>query len=130
MNEGIRVLIVDDIQQVRQGLATILKLAARKTNPQIEVVGEAQNGNEAIQQAQKLQPDVILMDLEMPVQDGFTTTQYIKTTYPSIWVVVLSIHSDPVSRQKAALSGADAFVEKGGLLDELLQAIQRHGRSA
>ncbi|OGN89415.1 MAG: hypothetical protein A2Y88_04565 [Chloroflexi bacterium RBG_13_48_10] len=129
IQENIRVLIVDDIPQVRQGLATMLKLAARNILPQIEVIGEAQNGSEAIQQAQMLHPDVVLMDLEMPVLDGYTATQCIKSTNPSILIVILTIHSDPVTRQKAAHAGADAFVEKGAPLGELLQTIQRYRRT-
>jgi len=124
IRESIRVLIVDDMPQVRQGLATVLQLASKAAKPKFDIVGEAQNGSEAIQSAQLLHPDVILMDLEMPVLDGFSATQFIKTAQPSISIVVLSIHSDPASRQKAAQAGADAFVEKGAPLDELLQAIQ------
>ena len=124
IRESIRVLIVDDMPQVRHGLATVLKLAGKATNPKIDIIGEAQTGSEAIQNAQMLHPDVILMDLEMPVLDGFSATQFIKSTQPSISIVVLSIHSDPTSRLKAIQAGADAFVEKGAPLDELLQAIQ------
>jgi len=123
--EGIRVLIVDDLPQVRHGLATVLELAGKAYKPKIDIVGEAQNGREAIQQAQILHPDVVLMDLEMPVLDGFWATQYIKATNPSILIVALTIHSDLATRQKAAQAGADAFIEKGAPLEELLQAIQR-----
>ncbi len=124
IRESIRVLIVDDMPQVRHGLATVLQLAGKASKPKIDVIGEAQNGSEAIQNAQMLHPDVILMDLEMPVLDGFSATQYIKSIHPSISIVVLSIHSDPASRLKAVQAGADAFVEKGAPLEELLQAIQ------
>lgn len=123
--KSIQVLIVDDLPQVRQGLATVLELASRAAKPKIDIVGEAQNGSEAIEQAQSLHPDVILMDLEMPVLDGYAATRSIKLINPSILVVALTIHSDPTSRQKAAQAGADAFVEKGAPLKELLQAIQR-----
>src|SRR4030042_7183064 len=95
----IRVLIVDDVPQVRLGLAIMLKLAARNLTPGIEVIGEAQNGSDAIIQAQMLQPDVILMDLEMPGLDGYQATRSIKSANPSILIVALSIHSDPTSRQ-------------------------------
>jgi len=126
--EGIRVLIVDDLPQVRHGLATVLELAGKAYKPKINIVGEAQNGSEAIEQAHILHPDVVLMDLEMPVLDGFTATQRIKLTNPSILIVALSIHSDLASRQKAIQAGADAFIEKGAPLEELLQAIQAiHG---
>jgi len=124
-SEGIRVLIVDDLPQVRHGLATVLELAGKAYKPKIDIVGEAQNGSEAIKQVDILHPDVVLMDLEMPVLDGFTATQRIKSTNPSILIVALTIHSDLASRQKAVQAGADAFVEKGAPLEELLQAIQR-----
>lgn len=128
--KSIKVLIVDDVPQVRQGLATMLKLAAKNLTPKLEVIGEAQNGSEAVEQTQALHPDVILMDLEMPVLDGYNATQCIKSTHPSILVVVLTIHSDPSTRQKAAQAGADAFVEKGAPLEELLRAIQRFRKTS
>jgi DNA-binding NarL/FixJ family response regulator len=93
------------------------------------VIGEAQNGREAITQAHLLHPDVILMDLEMPVLDGFTATKSIKSMHPSILIIALSIHSDLASRQKAIQSGADVFIEKGAPLQEIFQAIQRSGRA-
>ena len=130
MQESIRVLIADDVQQVRHGLATMLKLASKNLTLKIEVIGEAQNGREAVDQSQTLHPDVVLMDLQMPVLDGFTATQSIKSTNPSILIVALTIHSDLASRQKAVQAGADAFVEKGAPLEELLQAIQRNSRPA
>jgi two-component system, NarL family, response regulator LiaR len=128
--ESIRVLVVDDLPQVRQGLAIVLELAGKAAKPMIDIVGEAQNGSEAIEQAQALHPDVVLMDLEMPVLDGYAATQCIKSTHPSIVIIALTIHSDVVSRQKAAQAGADSFVEKGAPLDELVQAIQRFKRTS
>jgi DNA-binding NarL/FixJ family response regulator len=121
--EIIQVLIVDDIPQVRQGLATMLELATKKTLPKIKVIGEAQNGNEAIQQAQALHPDVILMDLEMPVVNGFQATQSIKTKDPSVFIIILTIHDDLATRQQATIAGADAFIAKSVPLDELVRSI-------
>ena len=121
---SIRILIVDDLPEVRHGLATILKMAAKKASPSIEVVGEAQDGHEAVRKAQLLHPDVVLMDLEMPELDGWAATQSLKSTNPSIFVVALTIHGNPAARQKADQVGADAFVEKGAPLAELVQAIQ------
>jgi DNA-binding NarL/FixJ family response regulator len=124
--EIIQVLIVDDIPQVRQGLATMLELAAKKTLPKIKVIGEAQNGNEAIQQAQALHPDVILMDLEMPVVNGFQATQSIKTKDPSVFIIILTIHDDLATRQQATIAGADAFIAKSVPLDELVRSILQY----
>jgi DNA-binding NarL/FixJ family response regulator len=120
----IRILIVDDLAQVRNELAIMLKLAGQASSLDLVVVGEAQNGSQAIEQAINLHPDVILMDLEMPILDGYHATQSIKLANPSVFIVILSIHSDPISRQNAFHSGADAFVEKGAPLNQLLQAIR------
>jgi DNA-binding NarL/FixJ family response regulator len=122
-NEEIRLLIVDDMPQVRYGLAIGLGLASKAANTRINIIGEAQNGMDAVKQAQALEPDVVLMDLEMPVLDGYAATQCIKANLPSTYVVALTIHGDNASRQKAAQSGVDAFVEKGIQLDELVQII-------
>jgi DNA-binding NarL/FixJ family response regulator len=126
---GIRVLIVDDVTQVRQELKTVLSLAT-KNSLHIDVIGEAKNGNEAIVQSEMLNPDVVLMDLEMPGGDGLAASHSIKTSHPTIGVIVLTIHSDDHTRQKAALAGVDAFIEKGSPISELLQAIYRHTRAA
>ena len=93
------------------------------------MIGEAQDGREAIQQAQSLHPDVILMDLEMPVMDGYKATRLFKQTTPAIWIIALTIHGDLISRQKAIHAGADAFVEKGAPLEELIQKIQQCRRN-
>ena len=122
--ESIRVLIVDDVAQVRQGLATMLKLATKNSSPRIEVVGEAINGSEAIRQAQALHPDAILMDLEMPVLDGYEATRRIKAAHPAMRVIILSIHAGPDEQGHALMAGADAFIEKSAPLDGLVKAIQ------
>jgi DNA-binding NarL/FixJ family response regulator len=123
MRESVRVLIVDDAPQVRQGLITMLKLAAKKTTPKIEVVGEAQNGREAIAQTQALRPDVVLMDLEIPILDGYEATHWIKENRPETRVIILSIHASPKEQERACLAGADGFVAKGSDYQELLNAI-------
>lgn len=124
MEEGIRVLIVDDIPQVRQGLASLLGLATKTMKTKIKVVGEAQDGCKAIELARALHPDVVLMDLEMPVMDGYIATQRIKSNNPSIFIIILTIHDDPASRQKAAQVGADMFIEKSAPPEKLVQVIQ------
>src|SRR4030042_5602403 len=125
VSEEIRLLIVDDLPQVRYGLAIALELASKAARTRINIIGEAQNGKEAVEQAKALEPDVVLMDLEMPVLDGYTATQCIKAQDPSIYVVALTIHGDSASRQKAAQAGADTFIEKGIPLSELVQIIER-----
>ncbi len=123
--KNIRVLIVDDSPQVRQGLAIVLTLAARSTRPTIEVIGEAQNGGEAVERARVLHPDVILMDLEMPALNGYEATRRIKAEQPAPRVIILSIHTSPEEQLRARAAGADGFVVKGGasyqiLLDAIL----------
>lgn len=115
----IRVLIVDDAQRVRQDLHTFLTLTGG-----IQVVGEACNGLEAIQLAKALCPQVILMDLEMPVMDGYEAARQIKASNPSCKVIVLSIHAGAAQRQQALQAGVDAFLEKGAPVDVLLQTIR------
>jgi DNA-binding NarL/FixJ family response regulator len=121
--ENIRVLIVDDLPQVRQGLASMLDLATRRIEPVIEVVGEAQNGMEAIQQARTLNPDVILMDLEMPIVNGYEATRQIKAERPAVRVIILSIHAGGEEQLRAREAGADGFVVKGARYQELISAI-------
>jgi len=112
------VLIVDDSPQVRQELRTLLPLVG-----DIEIVGEAADGQEAIRLAQALQPEVVLMDLEMPVLDGYEATRQIKASSPSCRVVALTVHGYEAARQKASQSGVDVFLVKGGSVETLVQAI-------
>jgi DNA-binding NarL/FixJ family response regulator len=113
-----RVLIVDDSAQVRQELRTLLSLAG-----DVEIVGEAANGLEAIQLAQALRPETILMDLEMPVLDGYEATRRIKGHHLPCRVVALTVYGDPGSRAQAAAAGADLFLIKGASVEALVEAI-------
>jgi DNA-binding NarL/FixJ family response regulator len=115
---GRRILLVDDSAQVRQELGTLLALAG-----DIEIVGEAADGREAIRLAQALQPDVVLMDLEMPVLDGYEATRQIKAGSPSCRVIALTVHGYEAARQKASQSGVDVFLVKGVSVETLVQAI-------
>jgi DNA-binding NarL/FixJ family response regulator len=115
----IRVLIVDDMPQVRQDLRLLLQLSN-----EVEVVGEAANGQEAIRQAGLLNPDVVIMDLEMPIMDGLKATDQIVQMKLSKRVVILSVHSEPEDIQKAKLAGADAFIQKGSPYPALMEAIK------
>ena len=128
--QSIRVLIVDDIYLVRHELGTVLQLASKTSLPKIEVVGEAQNGFEAIERAASLHPDVVLMDLEMPGMNGYLATETIKSTQPSVKVIIFTIHGKNEERQNASQAGADAFLEKGIPIGELLHTIQRIGTAA
>jgi len=121
---ALRVLIVDDMPQVRQELRGLLQLSG-----ELEVVGEAANGLEAITQAEALRPDVVVMDLEMPVMDGYEATRQIKSYQPAPLVVILSVHAGPGERERAREAGADGFVVKGASYQILLNAILARGGS-
>jgi DNA-binding NarL/FixJ family response regulator len=89
----------------------------------LEIVGEAANGLEAMRLTESLQPDVILIDLEMPVMDGFEAARLIKKLCPSCRIVALTIHAYDEARLKAARSGVDAFLIKGAPIQEIFQTI-------
>ena len=116
----IRLVLVDDQATVRQGLKMRLLL-----EPDIAVVGEASSGKEALALVQQLSPDVVLMDIEMPDMDGITATTALYSIVPQSVTVMLSIHSDNVTRVRAQMAGAKAFVEKLGSTEELVSAIRQ-----
>lgn len=113
-----RILIVDDKEQVRQDLRTVLALS-----DEIEILGEAANGLEAIRLVEVLHPDVVLLDLEMPVMDGYEAAGQIKALAPSCRVIVLTVHDYPAARQIALQAGVDSFVVKGSSVEHLIQVI-------
>ena len=115
----IKVLIVDDHTLVRAGIRALLKLAA-----DIEVVGEASNGKETLEKIRKIMPDVVLMDLAMPVMGGLETTRRIRKEYPSIQVVVLTQYDDNEYVIPVIEAGARGFVTKMAAFSELATAIR------
>lgn len=115
----IRVLIVDDVERVRQDLRTYLLLAG-----DIEIVGEARDGMEAIHLAEVLCPQVVLMDLEMPVMDGYEATRQIKILQPLCRVIALTIHANETEQQRAFQAGVEEFIVKGAPLETLMKAIR------
>jgi len=119
----LRLMIVDDVPQVRQGLRTALVLAASVSGIPMEIAGEAENGSQAVELAESLQPDAVLMDLEMPVMDGFAAARQIKTTAPRVTVLILSVHDTPEAREKAAQAGVDGFIVKGAPISEILVSL-------
>lgn len=125
VQEKIRVLIVDDIAETRDNIRRMLQF-----DNNIEVVGTARTGREAIQLSQEAKPDVILMDINMPDMDGITATQEIKKKSPHIQVVILSVQSDPSYMRRAMLAGARDFLTKPPMIDELTDAMRRAGAMA
>jgi pilus assembly protein CpaE len=125
VQEKIRVLVVDDIAETRDNIRRMLQF-----DNNIEVVGTARTGREAIQLSQEAKPDVILMDINMPDMDGITATQEIKKKSPHIQVVILSVQSDPSYMRRAMLAGARDFLTKPPMIDELTDAMRRAGAMA
>jgi len=113
-----RILITDDKEQVRQDLRTLLALS-----DEIEILGEAANGLEALHLVETMQPDVVLLDLEMPVMNGYEAASQIKVIAPSCRVIVLTVHDYTAARQKALQVGADSFIVKGSSVEQLIQEI-------
>ncbi len=113
-----RVLIVDDHAVVRKGVQMFLS-----TESTIQVVGEAQNGQEAVRKAKSLQPDVILMDLVMPQGGGVEAIIEIKRCTPNVKIIVLTTFKDPARVNAAIQAGADGYLLKDADGDALLQAI-------
>jgi DNA-binding NarL/FixJ family response regulator len=123
MTSTIRVLIVDDHPIVRDGLAAVLD-----TQPDLEVAGLADNGQQAIHQVAALSPDVVLMDLKMPTMDGASTTATIKKSHPDVRVLVLTTYDTDADITAAVDAGADGYLLKQASRDELCAAIRTVAR--
>lgn len=127
----IRILLVDDHRIITDGIRGLLEPVA-----DMECVGEAANGQEALFALAHLRADVVLMDLDMPVMDGVEATQRIKAAHPGLKVIVLSMHEEAAMVRKLMEIGADGYLVKNCGRDELLLAIrdvhagQRHFGSA
>jgi PAS domain S-box-containing protein len=115
---GIRVLFADDHKVMRQGLIRLIS-----SQPDIQVVGEAANGKEAVELALKLHPTVILMDISMPEMDGIEATRRIKAESPEIRIIGLSMFEDGQSARNILEAGAEAFIAKTASASEVLRAI-------
>lgn len=115
----IRVLLVDDQAIIRQGLKSLLD-----TKPDIQVVGDADNGQTALAQVEALQPEVVLMDIRMPVMDGVTAIQRIEQQFPAVKVLVLTTFDDDEYVWQAMQFGARGYLLKDTLSDELAEAIR------
>ena len=100
-SEKIRVVIVDDIAETRENIRKLLQF-----DPDVEVVGVARTGREAIDISKDVKPDVLLMDINMPDMDGIAATEIIRKTVPFTQIVILSIQNDPNYMRRAMLAGA------------------------
>src|SRR5580700_6698531 len=117
-----RLLIVDDHEIVRFGIRALFS-----NDESVEVCGEAENGMEAIRLVTELSPDVVILDLTMPVMNGFETAERILALDPSVRIVFFSAHEIPATARSV---GADAFVSKSSPLEELTIAVSRVLQSA
>jgi DNA-binding NarL/FixJ family response regulator len=116
----LRIMVVDD----HRAFADLLSFAL-STQPGMECIGTASSAAEGVAMAVELRPDVIVMDIEMPRQDGLAATRRIREVAPEAVIVVVSAHRDPQWVVRAAQAGASAFVPKDGSLDEMLDALRR-----
>jgi DNA-binding NarL/FixJ family response regulator len=116
---GVRVLLAEDQRLMRSGLATMIGL-----QPDMEIVGEADNGRAAVELAQKLSPDIVLMDITMPELNGIDATQQIAVLDPPPKIIVLSLHSDQRHVADALKAGASGYLVKDSPLEELVLAIR------
>jgi len=123
--ERVKVLIVDDHAIVREGLKAVLQI-----DPRLEVVGEASNGKQAIQMARSLKPDVVLMDLIMPVMDGIEATRLIAAQCPLSKLLVLSSYPEKDLVERAVASGATGYLLKHSASGEVLRAIHQVHKGA
>ena len=123
--EKIRVMIVDDVSETRENVRKLLQFES-----DVDVVGVARTGKEAIQLSQDLSPDVVLMDINMPDMDGISATEAIRAKQPAVQVVILSVQGDQNYMRRAMLAGARDFLTKPPMGDELISAIRRAGAMA
>ncbi|MBI5387351.1 MAG: response regulator transcription factor [Verrucomicrobia bacterium] len=115
-----RVLVVDDFPSTRAALCELVQSV-----PWLQVVGQADNGSQALDQVASLRPDVVLLDLAMPALDGLSVTRLIRQRHPEMKVVVVSVHDGAAWKKASFAHGADAFVSKNHAHLELLPELER-----
>ena len=114
----IRLLIADDHQVIRTGLAVLL------AGSNIEIVAEAENGKEAIEKAEEVKPDIILLDIRMPDGDGLSTLEKLRAKVPDSRVVMLSTYDNPTYIARAVALGASDYVLKGSNREDLITTLE------
>ena len=109
-----RVLVVDDHQVMRQGIRALLS-----NDPVWDVCGEAENGRQAVEKTRELRPDLVILDLTMPEMNGLEAARHIRQIAPDTKIVIFSMHESPQVRKEARDAGADAFVSKSAVAEQL-----------
>jgi DNA-binding NarL/FixJ family response regulator len=122
---NLRVLIADDHEAVRKGVAGILE-----TRGDVEICGEASNGEEAVRKAHELKPDLIIMDFTMPVMDGLEASRRILKAAPQTPILMFSMHKMETLTEAAKQVGARGFITKGESAENLLRAVDNVIRNA
>lgn len=118
-SRSVRTLVVDDFATMQQALTACLQAL-----PNIEVVGTALNGQEALDLVPTIKPDLAIIDLQMPVMDGFQLMRHLRLSYPNMRLVAVCGHASVAIEQEALAAGAHAFVAKGSLPQGLLSKVQ------
>jgi CheY-like chemotaxis protein len=119
-SDAIRVLLVDDHAMMRQGLRSVLE-----AYPDVHIVGEAKNGEEAIECVHREQPSLVVMDINMPRLNGIDATVRIKSAYPDMKVIGLSVNADAGHQEAMRQAGVDRLLTKEAAVNELYRAIQQ-----
>ncbi len=119
MSEPIRLLIVDDHPLLRDGIVACLG-----EDPGVAVIGQAGNGEDALREARRLNPDLVLMDIDMPVMDGIEATRRLRDLLPGVRVLILSMHNHPHQVEQSLAAGACGYVLKNTRGAELLRVIR------
>jgi two-component system, NarL family, nitrate/nitrite response regulator NarL len=114
-----RILLVDDFQRIRTGIRSLL------SNESLEICGEAANGREAVERVRELQPDLVLLDIVMPVMNGLDAAHEIHRIAPSTKIVFLTIEDSSQAAALASLAGADGLVSKAAAGRELIPTLRR-----
>jgi DNA-binding NarL/FixJ family response regulator len=115
----IRIVLADDHEVVRQGVRRFLE-----TQPSLEICAEAANGQEAVEKTLSLKPDIVILDLSMPVMNGVEATRQIRRLLPSAKIIVFSMHDFAQLADTVKQAGADAYVSKSTRVDKLYEAIR------
>ena len=119
----IRILIADDHAIVRSGLRSVLG-----SDPGLEIVGEAEDGTQILDLVERLQPDVVLLDITMPPEDGIKTTKRLKEAHPEVIVLFLTMHEDETVLHEALQAGGSGYVIKRAAESEIIHAIHAVSR--
>ena len=120
MGEKIKILIVDDIQDIRENICKLLEFY-----PEVEIVGQAASALEGIEKAKLFQPDVVLMDINMPGMDGIAATEIIAANVPDVNIIMMSVQGEQEYLRRAMIAGAKNYLTKPFSSSELLQAVKQ-----